>query len=55
MNKVVEMVILLCPVCATPQDAPESTEPKEFWCLTCEQRWTMHNVAPARFAEHALT
>lgn len=50
----VEMVILVCPVCATPQDAPVCDEAKEFSCHICGQIWIM-SVDVARFHEHALT
>lgn len=54
MSRAQIKVILVCPCCATPQDAEASGKPKEFECPSCGQNWTM-TVDVTRFAEHALT
>lgn len=47
-------VILVCPCCATPQDAEPTGQRERFECLSCEQIWFME-VDLDRFAEFALT
>lgn len=49
--------IVLCPCCASAQDATPGTTPgaapQFFTCVACGQRWSM-TVDADRFAEHAL-
>lgn len=47
------MVIVLCPCCASPQDARPSQQPQQFGCVACGQRWQMP-VDGERFLEHSL-
>lgn len=49
-----QMVIVICPCCATPMDAPVDDMQREFECLSCGQAWRMA-VEADRFTEHALT
>jgi len=49
------MVILVCPCCASPVDAPaEPDTEQQFTCLACGQSWRMV-VDPHRCAQHSLT
>lgn len=47
-------VIILCPCCASAQDAEDGQEPQSFTCVCCGQTWTM-TVDARRHAAHALT
>ena len=45
-------VILVCPCCASTVDAWAQSEPQEFTCLHCGQKWLMvvDTERQARFA-----
>lgn len=38
---IVEVVTVVCPACATEQDAEKSAEPVSLTCPNCAQHWTM--------------
>jgi uncharacterized protein YbaR (Trm112 family) len=46
-------VVLVCPVCASPQDVEVSEQSQQFECISCNQVWSMV-VDADRIAEHAL-
>lgn len=36
-----QQVIVLCPCCASAQDAETSTQTQTFQCVSCGQSWSM--------------
>lgn len=48
-----ELVILLCPCCASTIDAQPAEDPQNFECVSCGQQWSMV-VDQDRQAAHAL-
>lgn len=54
MNTETTMVILVCPVCASPLDAEVHVLPQELECGCCGQTWEML-VDADRNARHSLT
>lgn len=53
MKETMDYVIVVCPCCASPVDAPVSDEPEKLDCEVCGQKWTM-TVDRDRHAEYAL-
>lgn len=49
-----DAVIVLCPCCASAQDANVEQTPQTFTCVSCGQSWTMV-VDRERQATHSLS
>lgn len=47
-------VIVLCPCCASAQDAEAAEQTQTFECISCGQTWSMQ-VDAERQAEHSLS
>lgn len=53
MRNDMDYVIVVCPCCASPVDAPIGDKPDNLDCEVCGQNWTMV-VDRERFSENAL-